>query len=392
MSVEKRIDKKSGKVSWVARIYMGRKENGKPHYVSESFEKKPDALDYHVNYSNLKRNSLSRIVSDKVITDVVWQLYKAKLSEKKKDNTVLNYESRYQKWIKPHLGARPIGKINLLTITNFKYVLEDEGASPNLINYCLIVLNGFLEFASSGLQRYLIENPMKHYEMPAVNLMPIVEKVEYLNKEQATQFYVQARNDSYYLLLVFMVNTGIRISEAAALTSSDFNFDAGLVVINNNLTRYSPKRNEPDLGRGVRVLASTKGNERRAIALSPMAIKVAKEAIAASQGNHFVFRGVVHKKETVVIKRGSKPTTVQASFINSKTISSHIKKVADLAQVPDVGAHGLRHTFSANFLMNGGTLNALSKVLGHKNTITTEIYAHLSPEYLKITTSIVNFS
>lgn len=45
--------------------------------------------------------------------------------------------------------------------------------------------------------------------------------------------------------------------------------------------------------------------------------------------------------------------------------------------------HVLRHTFASHFMMNGGNILALQKVLGHSSLQTTMIYAHLSPDHLQ---------
>lgn len=44
--------------------------------------------------------------------------------------------------------------------------------------------------------------------------------------------------------------------------------------------------------------------------------------------------------------------------------------------------HVLRHTFASHFMMNGGNILDLNKILGHKTIQMTMIYAHLSPEHL----------
>lgn len=46
-------------------------------------------------------------------------------------------------------------------------------------------------------------------------------------------------------------------------------------------------------------------------------------------------------------------------------------------------AHSLRHTFASHFIMNGGDLLTLKKILGHSNVSMTMRYAHLAPEHLK---------
>lgn len=45
--------------------------------------------------------------------------------------------------------------------------------------------------------------------------------------------------------------------------------------------------------------------------------------------------------------------------------------------------HVLRHTFASHFMMNGGNILALQKLLGHANLTMTMRYAHLSPEHLQ---------
>ncbi len=44
--------------------------------------------------------------------------------------------------------------------------------------------------------------------------------------------------------------------------------------------------------------------------------------------------------------------------------------------------HGLRHSFASNFLLQGGSVLALQKILGHSKLETTMVYAHLSAEFV----------
>lgn len=45
--------------------------------------------------------------------------------------------------------------------------------------------------------------------------------------------------------------------------------------------------------------------------------------------------------------------------------------------------HVLRHTFASHFMMNGGNILTLQKILGHSNLTMTIRYAHLAPEHLQ---------
>ncbi|MFT0141134.1 tyrosine-type recombinase/integrase [Alcanivoracaceae bacterium MT1] len=45
--------------------------------------------------------------------------------------------------------------------------------------------------------------------------------------------------------------------------------------------------------------------------------------------------------------------------------------------------HVLRHTFASHFMMNGGNILVLQKILGHASLNQTMRYAHLSPDHLR---------
>ncbi len=45
--------------------------------------------------------------------------------------------------------------------------------------------------------------------------------------------------------------------------------------------------------------------------------------------------------------------------------------------------HVLRHTFAAHFMMSGGNILVLQRILGHSDIQMTMRYAHLAPEHLE---------
>jgi site-specific recombinase XerD len=45
--------------------------------------------------------------------------------------------------------------------------------------------------------------------------------------------------------------------------------------------------------------------------------------------------------------------------------------------------HVLRHAFASHFMMNGGNILTLQRILGHANVTMTMRYWHLSPEHLQ---------
>lgn len=45
--------------------------------------------------------------------------------------------------------------------------------------------------------------------------------------------------------------------------------------------------------------------------------------------------------------------------------------------------HVLRHTFASHFMMNGGNILVLQRILGHANIRETMRYAHFAPNHLE---------
>jgi integrase len=45
--------------------------------------------------------------------------------------------------------------------------------------------------------------------------------------------------------------------------------------------------------------------------------------------------------------------------------------------------HVLRHSFASHFMMNGGNILTLQRILGHANLTMTMRYAHLAPDHLQ---------
>ncbi len=61
--------------------------------------------------------------------------------------------------------------------------------------------------------------------------------------------------------------------------------------------------------------------------------------------------------------------------------------VLEKAGIGDFRFHDLRHTFASWYLMNGGDLYELAKILGHSNIKMTERYAKLGKKHIARTGS-----
>ena len=57
-----------------------------------------------------------------------------------------------------------------------------------------------------------------------------------------------------------------------------------------------------------------------------------------------------------------------------------------------IRTHDTRHTFASNYMMNGGNIFDLQKILGHKDIKMTMRYAHFTPAHLQNSIKFMNMT
>ncbi len=68
-------------------------------------------------------------------------------------------------------------------------------------------------------------------------------------------------------------------------------------------------------------------------------------------------------------------------------VEGSFETILNLAGIEDFRFHDLRHTFASWYMMNGGDLYELAKILGHSNIKMTERYAKLAKKHIARTGS-----
>lgn len=75
-------------------------------------------------------------------------------------------------------------------------------------------------------------------------------------------------------------------------------------------------------------------------------------------------------------------------FTDAYSTFKRVLKDSGITTPKGQSSHILRHSFASHFMMNGGDILTLSKILGHSDVKITMRYAHLSPEHLEKITSL----
>lgn len=69
--------------------------------------------------------------------------------------------------------------------------------------------------------------------------------------------------------------------------------------------------------------------------------------------------------------------------LDTRLVRGMLQRMTAVAQVPDIGPHGLRHTAATHLLNGGADLRSVQELLGHASLATTQRYTHLSMEKLR---------
>jgi integrase len=159
------------------------------------------------------------------------------------------------------------------------------------------------------------------------------------------------------MIVLIAVTTGMRASEIFGLRWSDVMYNEGLLAVRAKLKggkmRYVPML--PELADELRryMAKPTKDNVR----------------FIANHDSDRIFPPKADAK--------GERQRVEGSF----------EDLLDRAGIENFRFHDLRHTFASWYMMNGGDLYELAKILGHSNIKMTERYAKLARQHIARTSS-----
>ena len=172
----------------------------------------------------------------------------------------------------------------------------------------------------------------------------------YLTSEEVHQLIAAAENERDHLFLRVLWETGVRVSEAIAITLRDVSRD------------------------GIRILG--KGNAERVVFVQDSLVSAI----------------LFHAQERALGRNDCLFSSRKGGHITKQRADQIIKAAAQRANLQrTVHAHLFRHGYAINFLNCSGRLDALQEQLGHRDINTTRIYLRLSDEDVKREVGKVQF-
>lgn len=244
--------------------------------------------------------------------------------------------------------------------------LLTEGLSPRVIGRFLdqlevelstqrsyaIVIRAFLRWCSMDSEYEIGEKWVSRVGVPIPDQKDIAiftedEVRRMMRAVDATSQPVRNRAILYLLL-----DTGARVSELFYDPVRP-NETTGLLLSNLNLDARD-RKGEAD----PYIVIMGKGRKERQVGLGHASLQALRKYLRSRPriDSDLVFLG-----------RGDRPLSIRG-------VQMVVANIGDIAGVGDCHIHRFRHTFSVNYLLNGGSDYMLMRILGHSSITSTQIY------------------
>ena len=276
-------------------------------------------------------------------------------------------------------------KIQKLTSENISMLYKSMAKNYALstIRKVHTLINQCLKYAVD--KKVINENPSEKAIIPSEDLVAKPKKeIPFLPIEDMEKLYnvsnmVQSKaykvngksGDLVYgnnaKIVVLIMYTGLRISEALGLKWSDVDLKNKQLYVRRNLSSVK-NRDEKDTKGKSKILVETtlkRDASRRTIPLADRAIEVLeylKEHSKSSGKDDYVCTS----------------TTGSNASQRNITRTLHAMLLRGECEVEKCGLHSLRHSFGSYLISNNVEVSVVSRLLGHKNIMVTyNIYIHV---------------
>jgi integrase len=237
-----------------------------------------------------------------------------------------------------------IGNAQLLEITDKKIraFVDYRIKNPSLYQARKDLINISSCFNWAVQEKYVVSNPcatIKQIKVPPK--LPV-----FFSKDEFTKLGDTITNKEFKAMVLIAVNTGLREMELLTLRWDQIRFDEKILILDNRTH-------------------ITKGKKIRTVPLNNTVLAVLRELKINKISGQLVFKleGVTNRE---------------------KYVQNNFRKYVKITAVnPKLNFHSLRHTFASWLVQAGVSIYEVSKLLGHSDIKTTQIYAHLREDDLR---------
>ena len=392
--------------TWSYYFYLGKVDGKRKKKEKGGFRTKKEAEQALAAAINEYNNAgIVFEPSEITVSDYLDQWFELSCKLNLKYNTQVGYLRIVESHLKPKFGMYKLKAINPTILQEYANSLKLNGYSRSHIIGILTVFQSALDYAIEPLH-YISQNPMKSVRFPKVERKPRERIILTLDEWQ--QIIDRFRDTRYYIPLMIGFYTGLRISEAFALTWDDIDFDKRTLTVNKQIV----KRN---FGADVRKVVEKKGKKEqrsswyfttpktpasvRTIPFGETLFNALKQEKALQLRNELKY-GEFYTIHVLKKERDEKGNDMYRIVPVQKCVESQLQRVR-LICVTENGQytstdsfkfssrvihrelqlafdyHSLRHTHATLLIESGANVKNVQARLGHTNIQTTlQTYVH----------------
>ena len=216
--------------------------------------------------------------------------------------------------------------------------------------------DGFISFNPAEMIKYRVDDKAK--------------KAEYIPRDKIKPFLgrVKKRNIYHYYLFRLILETGLRVGEACALTYQDINRDDNSIQVTKS---YDQKRDK---------LGPTKNKHHRTVYISKNLSVELFKLLQIHNANKITMGEDYHNQYNFIFVDAFGKPISRSSVHNTMMYCS--EKV--LGPKNKMSVHKLRHTHATLLLESNIPMKVIQERLGHQSMEMTEkVYAHVTPSLKK---------
>lgn len=245
-------------------------------------------------------------------------------------------KERIENHLKPFFGKTDISHITPRMIDEYKKD-KHETLSAATINRTLAILRKM--FNDAIRWGFIGHSPMRFIQQ----LHEQQNGFDYYTSEEVRMF-LENCSRGFFPIACCAVYTGMRVGEIVALKWQDVDFERRVIRIEKS-------------GRGT-----TKSRKIRYIPVNSRLLKVLAE-LRMKEESELVFPNGNEGMRSIDFRR-------------------EMREAAEGVGLRRIRMHDLRHTFASNYVINGGNIVSLQKILGHSTINMTLRYTHLAPDFM----------
>lgn len=332
------------------RLLDGTLKNYNKIIKDESVKRKEQAKLYELNFRNTYNHNYEEAQNAFITLGEFIEVYKKDKEYETKESTKRSFNNNIK-----HLKPLYNYKINLITANDIKKVTDNHYKTHNVATTNLLIktIKKIMNYAEK--KGVIVSSPASKIDFYK-DINEIKKEVDYYTPQewQILEPHLKDTGIIFYTFFELLYYTGMRKSEARALTFEDIDMIKRTIRINKTVTDISTNKQK------WLVTSPKTTNSNRTILIPQKLFEILTKYLEK-------FNDDDKKAFLFGIDRPLSPTTIRVNFITATTN----------AGLRHIRIHDLRHSHASMLINNGALDKAVADRLGNTVDMVRSTYSHL---------------